>query len=348
MTPSPTPRVPVPAPLPALTRAFALTLTLTPLASIAATSARACTWDSDTEEGERRRNPTIAAAIEAADAPPPDPAPLRARIARLGSAPREDDPAWWNDLAGAHIRLGEADEARRLLEPLIARFPSDYGVHANLGTAYHILGRYADAERLIARDLEINPDAHFGLERWHLALLQHLARDAAYQARHVYVDEWSEGLLDREPSAFVGVQASHGVLAPGARSRGDAPPAYRLRWNLARDPKLVDGVAYMATLNARQPAAWVALGIACLEEGHRNLAVLALERAARLGSPQAERLEALTARLRAYIDAFLGYEVRAGRLRTGLAVGSIAAAAGLSALVILLRRRFRARSHAKA
>ena len=30
-----------------------------------------------------------------------------------------------------------------------ARFANDYGVHANLGTAYHLMGRYADASREI-------------------------------------------------------------------------------------------------------------------------------------------------------------------------------------------------------
>ena len=70
--------------------------------------------------------------------------------------------------------MGQPREVVELPEPLREKFANDYGFHANLGTAYHLLGRYPEAEREIARDLEINPDAHFGLEKYHLALLQYL------------------------------------------------------------------------------------------------------------------------------------------------------------------------------
>ncbi len=90
--------------------------------------------------------------------------------------------------------LGPAGTDRRgrpRLEGVLLKFPNNYGIHANLGTACHMLGRYAEAEQEIRRDLEINPEAHFGLEKYHLALLQYLAKPKDYQARHVYVDEWS-------------------------------------------------------------------------------------------------------------------------------------------------------------
>ena len=178
----------------------------------AAPPARACLWDSDTLWQERLTNPQLAGAIF--NAPPqPDVGRLRARIERLRGAPREADPAWWNDLAGAHLRLGELQTAVELLEPAAQRFPNDYGVHANLGTAYHLLKRYPEAEREIARDLELNPNAHFGLERYHLALLQYLVRAPVYQAQHVYVDEWTE--------------AFHDTVIPFRRRRphGKLPPA---------------------------------------------------------------------------------------------------------------------------
>ena len=78
---------------------------------------------------------------------------------------------------------------------MLHKFDTNYGIHANLGTAYHLLGRYKEAEHEIARDLQINPDAHFGLEKYHLALLQYLSRDTNYQYRHVYVDEFTESFL---------------------------------------------------------------------------------------------------------------------------------------------------------
>src|SRR5882724_11338767 len=133
-----------------------------------------CIWDADTLAQEKAKSPKMAEVILGPAPKPVDPALLRTRIQALKSAPREDEPNWWNDLAGAHLRLGEASETVKLLEPVANKFANDYGVHANLGTAYHLLGRYKDAEREIARDLELNPEGHFGLEKYHLALQQYL------------------------------------------------------------------------------------------------------------------------------------------------------------------------------
>jgi tetratricopeptide (TPR) repeat protein len=196
----------------------------------------ACLWDSDTLLEERLTNPKMAAAV--LDAPPkPDVRRLRARIEALRAAPRENDPAWWNDLAGAHLRLGETATAVELLEPAVRRFPDDYGVHANLGTAYHLLKRYAEAEREIARDLELNPEAHSGLERYHLALLQYLVRDKTYQARHVYVDEWTESFFTSsvprlEPPQKQLSAAAKNSYQPEPRYDGSSPPT--LAQELAR------------------------------------------------------------------------------------------------------------------
>ncbi len=261
-------------------------------------SLHACVWDSDTLLSERFKKPEMAKVILGAPAEPPDPKPLRKRIEELQSHPRRDDPAWWNDLAGAHLRLGEAKEAAALLEPVLARFSGDYGIHANLGTAYHLMGRYADAAHEIGRDLELNPDAHFGLERYHLALLQYLAHDAAWQRRHVYVDEWTWG-FNRPGMGRYG--QLRGKLAPGDHPYGeygefpeleqDAPPAYRFQWDLGSDPHLEQGILYMATLNPEEPACFVVLGLHSLHQQDLNLAAKAFERAIRLGSAQAPELQ---------------------------------------------------------
>src|SRR5688572_12979668 len=91
-------------------------------------TAMACLWDSDTLENEKEKSTKMADVILGAGSVPPDPKPLRERIKTLRATPREDDPVWWNDLAGAHLRLGETEQAVQLLEPLAERFPNDYGV----------------------------------------------------------------------------------------------------------------------------------------------------------------------------------------------------------------------------
>jgi tetratricopeptide (TPR) repeat protein len=235
-------------------------------------------------------------------------------------------------LAGAYLRLGQAQEAVNLLEPVLKKFDTNYGVHANLGTAYHLLGRYQEAEREIARDLEINPDAHFGLEKYHLALLQYLRRDTNYQYRHVYVDEFTgsflhggikaypeplaapltledtnaaqraelEAELQRLPTAGENAQRDRRNFLKGLADF-ELPPAYRGHWDLGSDPKLEEGVIYMATLNPREPACFVMLGVKSLHNRDLNLAIKAYERAIQLRSPQTDLLRERIGELRDHI-----------------------------------------------
>jgi tetratricopeptide (TPR) repeat protein len=296
----------------------------------------ACIWDSDTLADERKKSPNMAEVILGKSPDLGDPAKLRKRITELEANRREDEPAWWNDLAGAHIRLGENQKAATLLESVLARFPDDYGVHANLGTAYHLLGRYADAEKEIARDLEINPAAHFGLEKYHLALLQYLIRDAKYQSRHVYVDEFTAGFLITTHGEFypklesaeeqfksetkhytnglaeaeehydsllkANADQFQLMLASGTTAALDSPPAYRSKGNLAQDPKLQDGVIYMASLNPKEPACFTMLGVVCWSQGDLNLAATAFDKAIQLGSPQAPLLKSKLKTIQNYIQ----------------------------------------------
>jgi tetratricopeptide (TPR) repeat protein len=250
----------------------------------------ACIWDADTLADERRAKPALADLILNETPARPDPKPFRDRIAKLKAEPRDNDPAWWSDLAGAHLRLGEAAEAAKILEPLVSKFPNDYGIHANLGTAYHLLGRYADAERHIARDLEINPEAHFGLETYHLALLRYLNRDAEFQKEHVYIEAWTDSLHREHDSAY-------GSLMPEEELSNKFDAQFLNATNL------LEGVMYMAQLNSKQPACWVMLGLVCIKHGQRdlNLGKTAFERAIRLGSPQKELLEPKIAAIEEHI-----------------------------------------------
>jgi Flp pilus assembly protein TadD len=267
---------------------------------LACANTLACIWDAETMIHERLAHPDMAKLILGEPPAPPDPAPLRQRIQELTTSPQTNDPNWWNNLAGAHLRLGEANEAVALLVTVTNKFPDDYGIHANLGTAYHLLGRYADAEREIGRDLEINPDAHFGVEKYHLALLQYLVRDAQYQKDHVYVDEWSEGFI-QSPSIRIM------LLLKDVGTNNDEPPPYRKKWDLAKDPKFQDGVMYMATMNPKEPACFVMLGIACQRARQYNLAAAAYKRALSLGSPQADILRNRVNALEHYISESNNY-----------------------------------------
>ena len=301
--------------------------------TLLALNARACIWDADSLEHERTRSKDLATAIQGEPSPADDPQKLRLRIADLEVHRDETNANWWNNLAGAYLRLNQPAEAVKILKPVVVKFPNDYGIHANLGTAYHLLGRYADAEKEIARDLEINPDAHFGLEKYHLALLQYLMREAKYQSRHVYVDEltspflmssriwtgqytddfvtsqsdFTNGLADAEKdfAQFNGTNLTNWdygsfLLLAGVSALDDKPP-YRKNWNLAENTNFEAGVIYMAQMNPKEPAAMEMLGVAAWRKRDYNLAASAFEKAIALESPQADILRVKIAGLKYYI-----------------------------------------------
>ena len=336
-----------------------------------------CIWDGRTLQEEKKSRPDLAAIIlHTAKSKPTDPA-IRQDIERWRARPQPDNVEWINNLAGAYIRTGQPAEAEKLLEPARDRFPDDYGVRANLGTAYHLLGRYVEAEREIAKDLEINPEAHFGLEKYHLALLQYLSRNPDYQRRHLYIDEWTDEFFwmrgerlrslpnsakhsvpaevlphDYKPQTREQIDSAKKNAVPEWRERfpnekviddvleseGDAPPAYRYKWDLTTDTNLIRGVLYMAELNPNQPAAIVMAGVIAAREGSYNLAVAAFQRAINLGSPQADLLQWHITALEKHIRQSLSH-----RRHTNPAW--IIAAVGAPLLVLYAWRRIKPRKH---
>jgi hypothetical protein len=296
---------------------------------------RACIWDAETLFQEKWRNHDLATVILGQPPAPENQQTLQDRIKNLEANRDENNPDWGNNLAGAYLRLNQPEKAVKLLEPVASKFPNDYGIHANLGTAYHLLGRYADAEKEIARDLEINPDAHFGLEKYHLALLQYLVRDADYKKQHVFVDEFSrafqkpyferpEGKLDsfntnaldmarinELAKMLVGDSEEEKTNSwewkeiQDLKNEGYSPPSYRFKWDLAADTNFEAGVIYMAQMNPKEPACFEMLGIAARQKRDFNLAEAAFQKATELGSPKSEILQQKVEGLRHYISESL-------------------------------------------
>lgn len=305
--------------------------------------AQACITDSKSFSSDQRQHPTISEAILNPTVEKPDVKALTLDIQKIKAAPKTGDVAWWNELAGAYLRLNQPNDAVKILEPLTRRFPNDYGICANLGTAYHLQGRYVDAEKEIRRDLEINPNAHAGCEKYHLALLQYLSRDNDYQMRHVYLEEFTEPFLagriqfmralpqpwvlaqhenvladaDRkklEDKVHRLLQKTSGVrLSPDNRSdlldlaMSDKAPGYLNKWDLGHDAKLDGAVISMASIYPREPACKVMLGMVALAHGDMHLAKAAFEQAIQLGSPQAPLLKAEIRRINQFNWRFLNF-----------------------------------------
>ncbi len=255
------------------------------LAVLALTSAAAaCLWDSDTLRHEAKGVPGVIDIIAGRfDRDPP--LYYEMRLARVGVLV-EGDPGnlgAYDDAAVACDRLGRHDEAigwmarkRAQLDRLAAAGDKpaelaehEYRYHANLGTflAHRWVARGADRTGTddlrtgrdhIARAIELNPDAHFGRERYQLLFMEWMLDPpesaSEYIVPHIFSDIKSDGYLRTGALAEAGyddaVEGLSGLIALGAAWRS------------------VD--------------AFIALAVALGDDGHGSLAELARLRALEL------------------------------------------------------------------
>ncbi|HZN33501.1 MAG TPA: tetratricopeptide repeat protein, partial [Pirellulaceae bacterium] len=162
-----------------------------------AVTALACLWDYDTLQMERLRFPG-ALEIITGKFVRHSKAYYEWRITdrkkKLESQP--DDPALLDDLAVAYAKLGRPEEGIALLEPTLASQPDRYETLSNLGTLLFFAGRLEESKTHIRRALEINPDAHFGRERYQLLLTEYVQQSSLKDAGVMSTEE-RHPLLDR-------------------------------------------------------------------------------------------------------------------------------------------------------
>lgn len=77
-----------------------------------------------------------------------------------------------SDYAWYELKVGDKANAVKLLEKLYARFPSEYNIVANLGTAYEVTGENEKALGLLRKAVAINPQSHHGSEWIHIRILE--------------------------------------------------------------------------------------------------------------------------------------------------------------------------------
>jgi hypothetical protein len=171
------------------------------------TLAAACLWDRDTPADEAKGMPEVVAVLTGRF-PRNPPLYFEMRLARVTAWLQDhpEDLAAYDDAGVACDRLGRGDEAiawmekkQAQLETLDAALPEvtehRYRYHANLGTfLVHRWARQgADRAKIdevkaardeIARALEINPNAHFGREKYQLRALEWIVTPPAVVPGH--------------------------------------------------------------------------------------------------------------------------------------------------------------------
>ncbi len=143
--------------------------------SLTPSGADACLWDHDTLQMERSRFPSALELIAGKF--------LRHsrefyrwrvedRLRRLQSEP--DNLALHDDLAAAYDKLGQHDRAIATMLAAEAKKPGRYETLANLGTFYAHSGQLEKGAEYIGKALAVNPDAHFGREKYQKYLIEYV------------------------------------------------------------------------------------------------------------------------------------------------------------------------------
>ena len=162
-------------------------------------TAAACLWDTDTLSEEMSESPTAIELVTGAF-PRHSEAFYRWRIedrkAQLEAG--DDDPLHYDDIAVAHDKLHQQQQAIEWMIEKEKKFPGRYETYANLGTFHIHGGNFPEGILNIEKALEINPEAHFNRERYQLYVVKYLQ----HRAEH---GQFSEGklLLPLSRDAFV-------------------------------------------------------------------------------------------------------------------------------------------------
>ncbi len=180
-------------------------------------SSPACLWDSDTLASESARFPEVPSLITG----------LFARHSReyhqwrlqqkkakvdAGTATAPD----YDDLAVSQHKLGDHQAAIATMMAKEKRSPGIYETYSNLGTFYIYTGELATALKWIGKALAINPNAHFGREKYQRWLVMWIQEK---QGTVQSLDELREsrfGVPRNQPdgfAAFVARQEMGGVSA---------------------------------------------------------------------------------------------------------------------------------------
>ena len=167
-------------------------------------AALACMWDHDTLLQERSRFPSALELITGKflrHSPEFYEWRITDRLARLQSDP--ENPRLYDDLGVAYDKTGQHDKAIAMMLELEKKQPGRYETYANLGTFYLHAGQFEKGLPMIDKALAINPDAHFGRERyqkWLAEYVQARRKDGKVVLPLSSLPQSAEG--ERQPANF--------------------------------------------------------------------------------------------------------------------------------------------------
>ncbi len=135
----------------------------------------ACLWDRETLRMERVRFPSAVELMTGEfrrHSPEFHQWRIKDRLERIANSP--NDLSLLDDLAVSYEKTGQTDLAIQTMLEKRAIEPGLYETHANLGTFYIHAGEYEKGLVEINTAIEVNPDAHFGREKYQAMLVKYL------------------------------------------------------------------------------------------------------------------------------------------------------------------------------
>lgn len=250
-----------------------------------------CIWDSDTLDTELRGLPDAFDLVVGRWHRHSD-AYYEDRIAKLA----EQSPlqlADYDDLAVAYEYLGKRDQAIEVMgrkQAALLATPDEehqYRYHANLGTFHAHQGNFDKALAELRKAVAINPDAHFGRERFQIELIEYVAdarKDSEVWRRRSFLRHAGYRLPMHIGADGLAIDEYRG----SEDWRRDWAGERTLDWDKAH--KAVAGMLRFGGLEG--PELYRALGELYLSKQHLNLAWWAFGHAIERGHPAAELLEA--------------------------------------------------------
>ncbi|WP_020473871.1 tetratricopeptide repeat protein [Zavarzinella formosa] len=170
-------------------RVLLIGLTLLGLPAVAT----ACLWDYDTLKQERARFPSTLEIITGKflrHSPEFYQWRITDRLEKLKADP--NNLALHDDLAVAYQKTGQPDKA---IEQMLAKEkikPGVYETYSNLGTFYILKGEFEKGLPYIDKALAINPDAHFGREKYQKWLVEYAMRRKGSSLSFPLQDVWGK------------------------------------------------------------------------------------------------------------------------------------------------------------
>jgi len=137
-------------------------------------TALACLWDYDTLRQERSKFPDALELITGKflrHSPEFYEWRIKDRLEKLKAEP--NNLAYHDDLAVAYSKVGRSRDAIATMEAKDKIKPGLYETNSNLGTFYILAGEFEKGLPYIDKALAINPDAHFGREKYQKWLVEY-------------------------------------------------------------------------------------------------------------------------------------------------------------------------------